>query len=96
MRGPFAGPRSDHRFAQSRDAIGLKVLAVCGAVAFAGAVVTFFLTPSYTAETLEDLHREMGMTHPRLTATGLGRHRELNHDDDGPNDSLVAASFSAQ
>jgi len=45
-----------------RDAIGLYVLAICGGVALLGAVSTFFFTPAYTAESLEELQQGFGMT----------------------------------
>ena len=37
------------------------MLAVCGGVALAGAIVTFFFTPVYTPETLDALQRRLGM-----------------------------------
>jgi len=38
------------------------VLAICGGVALLGAVSTFFFTPAYTAESLEELQQGYGMT----------------------------------
>ena len=72
--------------------LGLRVLAVCGGVALAGAVTTYFLTPAYTAESLEGLQRQLGLLEAKQRAVNRGAYN-TNDDDDDDNEQLIVHAF---
>ena len=67
-------------------------MAVCGGVALAGAVTTYFLTPAYTAESLEGLQRQLGLLEAKQRS--LNRYNTNDDDDDHDDDEqLIVDAF---